>query len=81
MAYVVPSSVLGVRASLATLRLFLHQFVSVAINAGLNLWLIPRHGLEGAALATLLSWVWRLGWAAWLARGLPAARAVAAAAV
>ena len=82
MAYVVPSSVLGVRAPLATLRLFLYiNFVSVAINAGLNLWLIPRHGLEGAALATLVSWIWRLGWAAGLARGLPAARAVAAAAV
>lgn len=73
MAYVVPSSVLGVRAPLATLRLFLYiNLVSVAINAGLNLWLIPRHGLEGAALATLLSWVWRLGWAAGLARQLPA---------
>lgn len=70
--YVVPSALLGVRAPLALLRAFLLvNVVSVAINGGLNLWLIPRWGLEGAAVATLLSWVWRLVWAVVMVRRMP----------
>lgn len=70
--YVVPSALLGARAPVPMLRSFLLvNLVSVGINAGLNLLLIPRFGLEGAAMATLLSWVWRLAWAAGLARGVP----------
>lgn len=73
VAYVVPSAWLGVRAPERALRFFLAiNVLSVAINAGLNLWLIPRWGLPGAAFATGVSWVWRLAWAAGLAARLRA---------
>ena len=32
------------------------QFTSMPLNVGLNLWLIPRHGILGAALASVISY-------------------------
>jgi O-antigen/teichoic acid export membrane protein len=73
VAYVVPSAWLGAVAPEPALRLFLAvNVVSLGINVVLNSLLIPRWQLEGAALATALSWLWRLGWAiafvAWIRR-------------
>jgi O-antigen/teichoic acid export membrane protein len=36
-------------------RLFLVNLLAVALNVGLNVWLIPRFGILGAALATLVT--------------------------
>lgn len=78
LVYVVPSALLGVRAPLPLLRSFLLvNVVSVAINALLNLALIPRFGLAGAAAATLLSWLWRLIWATAMVRRVPSGPAPA----
>jgi O-antigen/teichoic acid export membrane protein len=47
------------------------QFVAAALNFGLNLWLIPRYGWEGAAWASLAT-DGSLGVANWvIARGIP----------
>jgi O-antigen/teichoic acid export membrane protein len=40
-----------------TTRLFFINLVAVAVNLGLNAWLIPRHGFVGAGVATLLSFM------------------------
>ncbi len=42
------------------------QGVSVGLNVGLNLWLIPRYGALGAAWATLASYALQAGWV-WVA--------------
>ncbi|MDZ4804414.1 MAG: oligosaccharide flippase family protein [Candidatus Eisenbacteria bacterium] len=64
VAYVVPSAWLGAVASEKALRLFLAvNILSLGINVILNTLLIPRFGLEGAALATAASWAWRWAWA------------------
>lgn len=81
VAYVVPSAWLGVRAPEPALRFFLGvSVVSLAVHVLLTLALIPRFGLEGAAAANLVSWLWRFAWAAGLSARLkreghsPAAR-------
>ena len=38
-------------------KMFLFTFISVILNIGLNFLLIPRYGMYGAAIATLLSYV------------------------
>jgi O-antigen/teichoic acid export membrane protein len=38
-------------------KMFLFTFISVTLNIGLNFLLIPRYGMYGAAVATLLSYV------------------------
>ena len=64
VAYVVPSAWLGAVAPEGALRLFLIvNVLSLGINVILNTLLIPRFGLEGAALATAASWAWRWAWA------------------
>jgi O-antigen/teichoic acid export membrane protein len=84
VAYVVPSAWLGAVAPEPALRLFLAvNILSLGINVALNSVLIPRWQLEGAAIATALSWLWRLGWSiafvTWIrrirSRGTPASRA------
>lgn len=35
---------------------FVAQVIAVAVNVGLNLWLIPTHGLAGVAIASLASY-------------------------
>jgi O-antigen/teichoic acid export membrane protein len=68
VAYVVPSAWLGVRAPEPALRFFLGVgVVSLAVHALLTVALIPRFGLEGAAAANLVSWLWRFAWASGLA--------------
>jgi O-antigen/teichoic acid export membrane protein len=76
VAYVVPSAWLGAVAPEPLLRLFLGiNFLSLGLNVVLNLVLIPRFGLEGAALATALSWAWRWTWAVVLVRWIRDVRA------
>lgn len=64
VAYVIPSAWLGALAPEPALRLFLAvNVLSLGINVALNSFLIPRWQLEGAAIATAISWLCRLGWA------------------
>lgn len=66
VAYVIPSVWLGSIATESVLRLFLTvNILSLGINVVLNTFLIPRFGLEGAALATALSWACRWIAAVW----------------
>ncbi len=72
--YALPSSRIGIQASTRVLRGFVGlSLTSLAVDAVLLVWLVPRHGLLGAATATALTWVWRTGgaWAvaAWTLRG------------
>jgi len=38
-------------------RLLAVNFLAVALNVGLNVWLIPLHGIVGAAVATLVTFI------------------------
>ena len=38
---------------------------AAVLNVGLNLWLIPRYGAEGAAISTLVTYVPLVGWYGW----------------
>jgi O-antigen/teichoic acid export membrane protein len=64
--YAIPSSRIGILASRRTLRAFLIiSLTSLAADAALLTWLVPRAGLLGAAGATACTWAWRTG-GAWL---------------
>jgi O-antigen/teichoic acid export membrane protein len=67
--YAVPSSRIGVVSSAKSLRVFLPVSLSaLVVDAVLLLWLVPRFGLAGAALASALTWVWRAA-TAWMVAG------------
>jgi O-antigen/teichoic acid export membrane protein len=67
--YAVPSSRIGVVSSTKSLRVFLPVSLSaLVVDAVLLLWLVPRFGLAGAALASALTWLWRAA-SAWVVAG------------
>jgi len=67
--YAVPSSRIGVVSSTKSLRIFLPVSLSaLVVDAVLLLWLVPRFGLAGAALASALTWLWRAA-TAWIVAG------------
>jgi len=67
--YAVPSSRIGVVSSTKSLRVFLPVSLSaLVVDAILLLWLVPRFGLAGAALASALTWIWRAA-TAWMVAG------------
>ena len=67
--YAVPSSRIGVVSSTRSLRVFLPVSLSaLVVDAILLLWLVPRFGLAGAALASALTWMWRAA-TAWMVAG------------
>ncbi len=64
--YALPSSRIGILARRNVLRAFLIlSLSSLAVDAALLWWMVPRWGLVGAAGATACTWAWRTG-GAWL---------------
>jgi len=68
VAYAIPSGRVGILASRTILRAFLIlSLTSIAVDAALLFWAVPRWGLPGAAAATAGTWAWRTGTAWWVA--------------
>ncbi len=65
--YAIPSGIIGGRLSQEYLKVFLFASVAgIAINIGGNYFLIPLWGLAGSATATMVSWIFRVGFSYWL---------------
>jgi O-antigen/teichoic acid export membrane protein len=61
LLYLLPSTFIGGRATARMLQEFLYfGIISLAINVTLCIILIPKYGLQGAALSTLTAWIFRL---------------------
>ena len=66
--YVIPSSRIGILSTRRVLYGFAGlSFLSVGVGLLLLIFLVPRFGLTGAALASALTWIWRVAIAWWVA--------------